>query len=116
MPKKKSRSTRNETVRLIALIGAVISLIFGVLLLAGLFTLIGPLIPAAVPLNIVWGIIVIILAIIIMTSYGVINIGPKVKHDWPMLIIIGIISLVFGGDIGAILIVIAGIVALLMKM
>ena len=118
MPKKKSStsSSRSQIVRTISLIGAIISLIFGILLMIGYGLLIGPLIPAALPLNIVWGVIVVILAIVILTSYGILNIGPKVKHDWTMLLLIGIISLIFGGDIGAILIIIAGIIALVEKL
>ncbi len=110
MPSKSKR--KNSAERILAVIGAVISIIFGILLIATLPGLIGPLIIHGLPLNIIWGILVIVFGIIILTSYGVVKIGPKVGHDWPILIILGVLSLIFGGDIGAIIIIIAGIIAL----
>ncbi len=107
---------KNSMERLLSIIGAVISIIFGILLIAAFPVLIGPLIFHGFPLNIIWGVLVIIFGVIILTSYGVINIGPKVGHDWPILIILGILSLIFGGDIGAIVIIIAGIVGLVHKL
>ncbi|WEU40972.1 MAG: hypothetical protein OdinLCB4_003440 [Candidatus Odinarchaeum yellowstonii] len=114
MPTKTKR--KNDTERALAIIGAILSIIFGVLLVAMLPVLIGPLILHGFPLNIIWGILVIVFGVIILTSYGVVNIGPRVGHDWPILIILGVLSLIFGGDIGAIIIIIAGIVGLVRKL
>ena len=113
MPKKSSST---DLVRILSVVGAVLSIILGVLLFLNRSFLIGPLISIIPGLPIIEGILTIIFGIIILTSYGIINIGPKVSNDWPVLILFGILSLIFGGGIGAILIIIAGIIALVQKL
>ncbi|MHA1754819.1 MAG: hypothetical protein ACTSYR_04810 [Candidatus Odinarchaeia archaeon] len=111
-----SKKSKNDIVRVLSVIGAVLSIIFGILVIIGSSVFIGPLITIIPGLPIIEGILVIIFGIIILTSYGVIDVGPKVSHDWPILLILGVLSLIFGGDIGAVLIIIAGIVSLIQQL
>ncbi|MFX1485957.1 MAG: hypothetical protein ACFFBS_02435 [Promethearchaeota archaeon] len=108
MPKRKSKK-HDSTVRTLAVIGAILSIIFGVLGIFG-YGIIG--VPIAFGLERVFtAAIVIIIGLIVLASYSVINISLKVNTHWITLLILGVISIIFGGDVGALLIIIAGLIA-----
>jgi hypothetical protein len=102
--------------RILTLLGALVCLIFGILYIIGSpmhfaqFYFIGGL--AAI----VYGIILIILSLIVFASYGVIDLSLKFKVSWIMLLIVGIIAYIFGGDLGAVLIILGAIVYLIAEL
>ena len=59
------------------------------------------------------GIILIILGIIILSSYGLLKTSLKLELNWLISLILGIIALIFGGGLGAIVIIIAAIIDLI---
>ncbi|MHA1409479.1 MAG: hypothetical protein ACTSQY_04020 [Candidatus Odinarchaeia archaeon] len=114
MPKKKTSSQKYaKPIRALAIVGSVISLILGILLLFNISFLMGPLFTIIPGWPLVEGLITIVFSIFILTSYGALNIGPKFAHDWPILLIFGIVLIIFGGSIGAVLVIIAGIIGLI---
>ena len=103
---------------LFILIGSFVALIFGILLLipsVGIRFV--PWCAHCLPfgtgffgLELLFGIIVIILSIITMATSGFINLPWKFKRNWLIPLILGIFLLIFGGDIGAILVITGAIV------
>jgi hypothetical protein len=93
---------------ILVLIGAIISLIFGILML---FNLNFGFLPSLGlwALNLIFGIVVIILSLVTLATSGVINFPWKLEKNWIMLLILGILLLIFGGDIGAVLVIIGAI-------
>lgn len=99
---------------LLVLIGAILSLIFGILILLNyqifmidIFNL-GSLI-ADFLIRLVVGIVLIILSLVTLATSGVIKFPYKLEKNWIMLLILGIVLLVLGGSIGAILVIIGAI-------
>jgi hypothetical protein len=105
--------------RILTLLGALVCLVFGILRIIGTPYVLAlpPLValPAAIA-NIVMGILLIILSLIVFASYGLVDISVKFKVSWIMVLIIGIIAWLFGGDIGAVLIILGGIVYLIAEL
>jgi hypothetical protein len=58
----------------------------------------------------------IILALVVFASYGVIDLSLKFNVSWIMLLIVGIIAYIFGGDLGAVLIILGAIVYLIAEL
>ncbi|MFX0068168.1 MAG: hypothetical protein ACFFA1_00860 [Promethearchaeota archaeon] len=108
MPKKSSKKHDNN-IRALTVIGAILSIIFAVLMIFG-YGFISIHFPLGLE-RIISAAIVIIIALILLASYGVINISLKVDIHWITLLILGAISIIFGGDVGALLVIIAGIYA-----
>lgn len=108
MPKKASKK-HDSTIRTLAVVGAILSIIFGVLGIFG-YGIIGVPLPFGLE-RIITAAIVIIVGLIVLASYSVINISLKVEMHWITLLILGVVSIIFGGDIGALLIIIAGLIA-----
>ena len=102
--------------RILALLGALVVLLFGIMDIIGSsvhfaqFYIVGGL------TGIVYGIILVIIALVVFASYGLLNISLKFKVSWIMLLIIAIIAYVFGGDLGALLLVLSAIVYLIAEL
>ncbi len=103
---------------LLILIGSIIALIFGILLLIpGVGIRFVPWCAHCLPFvagffGVEWlfGVIVIILSIITMATSGFINLPWKLERNWLIPLILGIFMSIFGGDVGAILVIIGAIV------
>ncbi|MDO8055869.1 MAG: hypothetical protein Q6361_03330 [Candidatus Hermodarchaeota archaeon] len=97
---------------LLVLIGAIVALIFGILEIIGLGTFglgiwsVGSVLPG---FGIILGIILIIFSLITLATSGVIKFPWKFEKNWVMLLILGIILIIFGGGIGAVLVIIGAI-------
>lgn len=106
---KMAKSTIQRVGEILVLIGAIVSLIFGI------FMLIPGIGWSAIPifwsygLELIFGIVVIILSLITLATSGFIKFPWKLEKNWIMLLILGILLLIFGGDIGAILVIIGAI-------
>lgn len=104
-----AKSTIQKVGEILVLIGAIISLIFGIIMLIpGIGWSIFPIFWGW-GLELIFGIIVIIVSLITLATSGYINLPWKLEKNWIMLLILGIILLIFGGDIGAILVIIGAI-------
>ncbi|MFX0169781.1 MAG: hypothetical protein ACFE89_10550 [Candidatus Hodarchaeota archaeon] len=110
-----AKSQLQKIGELLVLIGAIVALIFGILeiLSIGTFGLdlwsIGSVIPG---IGIILGILLIIFSLITLATSGVIKFPWKLEKNWIMLLILGIILLIFGGGIGAVLVIIGAILTI----
>lgn len=116
MPRRK-RSSLKILAEIFALIGAIL------LVISGLFSLIGFVL--ALPWmfygkfyvfslgRIINGLVLIFVGVIILASYDVIKLSLKTEMDWPVLLVLGIVALLFGGGLVAILIIFAALIDLL---
>jgi hypothetical protein len=112
MAKKSAMANVGEV---LVLIGAIVSLIFGVLMfIPGWgwlgFNPLGFLFGYA--LNIIFGIITIILSLITLATAGAIKFKWKLEKNWAMYLLLGILLLIFGGYFGAVLVIIGAILLL----
>ncbi|MHA2377898.1 MAG: hypothetical protein ACXADO_08985 [Candidatus Thorarchaeota archaeon] len=96
---------------LLVLLGGIVGLLFGILIALNM----GPVLLPGVGLvgfigGLVTGVILILLSLIVLATSGVVDI-PALKFDnnWVVLLILGILMYVFGGDLGAILVIIGAI-------
>ena len=111
---KKSKSGLDTLVRILAILGALITILYGVLAIIGgalsilVFNIGG--VPALIQ-----GVVIIFIGLIILASYGFIKINLSTTMHWLVLLILGIVAYVFGGGIGALLIILAGIVDIFRK-
>jgi len=110
---KKSRKKKSSAAKILAIIGAVISIVFAVLSLIGQTVSI-----ISSPFNIgvggiVGNIIAILIALIILASYGTVNLKLRIQMSWLVLIILGVLLVFFGQLLGGILVIIAGIVEII---
>jgi hypothetical protein len=104
-----AKSSIQSIGEILVLIGAIVSLIFGIIMLIpGIGWSVIPIFWGW-GLEIIFGIIVIIVSLITLATSGFINLPWKLEKNWIMLLILGIILLIFGGDIGAILVIIGAI-------
>jgi len=97
---------KNDAVRLLLILGAVVAIIEGVLeLLAFSFP------------GLAFGIICIVLGVILLGSVGAIHTKHKIEvGHWLIMIIFGVILYILGAPIGGIIVIIAGIVALVVSL
>jgi len=103
---------------LLILLGSIVALIFGILIFIPGFEIhivpwcihCSPFVARFFGLEWLIGIIVIILSLITMATSGFINLPWKFKRNWLIPLILGIFLLIFGGDIGAILVITGAIV------
>jgi hypothetical protein len=111
----KKKEIRNFG-RILALLGAIVCIIWGILFIIGspYHFLEFNLVPGLAA--IIYGILLIIIGLIVLASYGIIDLSAKFKVSWVMLLIVGIIALVFRGDLGALLLIIAAIVYLIAEL
>lgn len=100
---------------LLVLIGAIVSLIFGILMLLAIPFGVVPWFIGGLgfwPIRIIFGIVVILLSLITLATAGAITFKWKLKSSWVMYLLLGILLLIFGGDIGAVLVIIGAILLL----
>jgi len=115
MPRKKSGI--KVLAEIFALIGAVLLIVFGIISLIGI-SLTLPWIfhgkTAIFSLSIIVNnLILILVGLIIFAGYDIIKISLKMEMEWPVLLVLGIVALIFGGGLGAILILLAAIIELI---
>jgi len=99
----------------LVLIGAIVSVIFGILMVLNLSFGIVPWFIGGLGFwvfRIIFGIIVIILALVTLATAGAIKFKWKLEKNWAMYLLLGILLLIFGGDIGAVLVIIGAILCL----
>jgi len=100
---------------LLVLVGAIVALIFGILmiLLPG-FSIVPWFLGSLgfLALRIIFGIVTVILALITLATAGAIKFKFKLEKNWIMYLLLGILLLIFGGDIGAVLVIIGAILML----
>jgi hypothetical protein len=101
--------------RILALIGALVTLIFGILDVLQMPYHIAQFWGYSLGL-LVDGIILIILALVIFASYGLLNISLKFKVSWLMILIVAIVAYIFGGDLGALLLILSAIVYIIAEL
>jgi hypothetical protein len=112
----KSKKQKNQLTDILVLLGAIISLIFGILDLIGIGSLglglwsIGGYLPG---LGLIIGILLIVFALITLATSDVIKFPWKFKKNGPVLLVLGIILLLLGGGIGGILVIIGAILLFL---
>lgn len=111
----KKKEIRNLG-RLLALLGAIACVIQGILFIIGSpFNIVSlNFLPGLAA--IIYGIVLIILGLIVLASYGIIDLSTKFKVSWVMLLIVAIIALIFKGDLGGLLLILAAIVYLIAEL
>jgi hypothetical protein len=102
--------------RILALFGALICLILGILRILGTPIAFVSLYIIPGLTDLVYGILLIILSLVVFASYGLIDISLKFKVSWIMILIIGIVAWILHGDIGAVLLIISAIVYLIAEL
>ena len=101
-----AKSDLRKWSEILVLIGAIIALIEGILTILGIgffsFWSIGPYISHLLTgiFNLVFGIIIIIFALITLATSGVIKFPLAFEKNWIMLLILSIILIVFGANLG----------------
>jgi hypothetical protein len=105
--------------RILALLGALVCLIYGILYIISPLSV--PFILYHYPIggaleSVIDGVILIILSLVVFASYGAINISLKFKVSWIMILIIAIIAVIFGGGLGALLLILSAIVYLIAEL
>jgi hypothetical protein len=118
--KEESRVVKKKEIknfgRILALLGAIVCIVWGILFIIGSpFHFVSfNLVPGLAA--IIYGIVLIILGLIVLASYGIIDLSTKFKVSWVMLLIVGIIAFIFQGDLGALLLILAAIVYLIAEL
>ncbi|MHA2060263.1 MAG: hypothetical protein ACW976_05760 [Candidatus Ranarchaeia archaeon] len=112
MSKKKGMSNVSD---ILVLLGAIIALIFGILDVVGIGSLglgiwsINAVLPG---FGLIVAVILIIFALITLATTEVIKFPWKFKKNWTMLLVLGIVLLILGGGIGAVLVILGAILLL----
>ena len=97
--------------QLLVLLGGIVGLLFGILIAMNMgFVLLPGVGLVGFIGSLVTGVILILLSLIVLATSGVVDI-PALKFDnnWIVLLILGILMYIFGGDLGAILVIIGAI-------
>jgi len=97
--------------QLLVLLGGIVGLLFGILMALNMgFVLLPGVGLVGFIGSLVTGVILILLSLIVLATSGVVDI-PALKFDnnWVVLLILGILMYIFGGDLGAILVIIGAI-------
>ncbi|MFX1415833.1 MAG: hypothetical protein ACFFC0_03425 [Promethearchaeota archaeon] len=97
--------------QLLVLLGGIVGLLFGILIALNMsFVLLPGVGLVGFIGSLVTGAILILLSLIVLATSGAVDI-PALKFDnnWIVLLILGILMYIFGGDIGAILVIIGAI-------
>lgn len=115
MPRRK-QSNLKDLAKIFALIGAALLILFSVISLIGIslalpWILHGKMVIFSLS-KIINNLILILIGLIIFASYDIIKISLKTKMEWPILLVFGIVALIFGGGLGALLILLAAIIDL----
>ncbi|MHA1934759.1 MAG: hypothetical protein ACW97A_05720 [Candidatus Thorarchaeota archaeon] len=102
-----------EISKWLVLLGGILGILYGVLQMAnmgwGLITF-----PLFALDGLIMGIILIVLSLIVLATSGVVDI-PALKFDnnWVVILILGILMWIFGGDLASVLVIIGAILLLL---
>ena len=115
MPRKKSGL--KVLAEIFALIGAILLIVFSIVSLVGISLTLpwifhGKMVIFSLS-RIINSLILILVGLIIFASYDIIKISLKTKMEWPVLLVLGIVALIFGGGLGALLILLAAIIDLI---
>lgn len=99
-----------EISKILVMLGGILGVIFGVLKalsITGWGWVSFPLLALG---GVVEGIILIVVSLIVLATSGVVKI-PALKFDnnWIILLILGIVMWIFGGDLGSILVIVGAI-------
>ncbi len=97
--------------QLLVLLGGIVGLLFGILIALNMgFVLLPGVGLVGFIGGLVTGIVLILLSLIVLATSGAVDI-PALKFDnnWIVLLILGILMYIFGGDLGAILVIIGAI-------
>lgn len=116
LPRKK-RSGLKDLAEVFALIGAVFLIVFSIISLIGISLALpwifhGEMIVFSLS-SIINSLILILIGLIIFAGYDIIKISLKMEMEWPILLVLGIVALIFGGGLGALLILLAAIIDLI---
>ncbi len=97
---------KNDVVRILLILGAIVAIIEGIM----------HILPPALP-STAFAIICIVLGVILLGSVGAIHTKHKISvTHWLIMIIFGVILYLLGAMYGGIIMIIAGIVALIMTL
>ena len=107
-----AKNTLQQIGEILVLIGAIVALIQGALMIIGLGWSVIPIF-WGIGFGIIFGIITIIVALITLATSGVISFPWKLEKNWIMLLILGIVLIIFGGDVGGILVILGAILILI---
>jgi hypothetical protein len=105
--------------RLLALLGALVCFVYGILYLIAPLSVPFPIyhFPLGGAIEaIVDGVVLIVLSVAVFASFGAIDISLKFKVSWLMILIIAIIAVLFGGGLGALLLILSAIVYLIAEL
>ena len=115
MPRKK-KSGLKILAEILALIGATILIVYGAMYIVGISLAVFSMFHMKTVIfslgRIINGIILILIGLIVFASYDVIKISLKTEMTWTTLLVLGIASLIFGGGLGSLLILLAAIIDL----
>jgi len=115
MPRKK-KSGLKILAEILALIGATILIVYGAMYIVGISLAVFSIFHMKTVIfslgRIINGIILILIGLIVFASYDVIKISLKTEMTWTTLLVLGIASLIFGGGLGSLLILLAAIIDL----
>ncbi len=110
----ESRSTLERVGNFIIVIGALVAILYGIFLIlvfpymSFLPSIIGPFIP-----NNIRGAIIILLAIFSLLYSGFIRMPWGMIYRWAMLLILGLIIFLIGGEFGGLLVMIGAVITFL---
>jgi len=115
MPKKRKNGLK-VLAEVLALIGAVLLMIYGITYIVGisltaLWMFHGKMVIFSLG-EVISGLALILIGLIIFAGYNVIKISLKTEMNWTVLLVLGIASLIFGGGLGSLLILLAAIIDL----
>ncbi len=97
---------RNDIVRILLIIGAIVAIVEGIMIAVSLHF----------P-SVVYGILCIVLGVVLLASTGAIHTKRKISvTHWLVMIILGIVLYFLGAIYGGIIVIIAGIVSLVLSL
>jgi hypothetical protein len=102
-----------EISKWLVLLGGILGILYGVLKMMnmgwGVITF-----PLFVLDGLIMGIILIVLSLIVLATSGVVDIPAlKFEYNWIVILILGILMWIFGGDLASVLVIIGAILLLL---
>ena len=101
--------------RILALLGALVCLIIGILDILNMPFMVGQFINFGFA-SLINGIVLIILSLVIFASYGAINLALKFKVSCLMILIVAIIAYVLSGGLGTLLLILSAIVYIIAEL
>jgi len=112
MPKGKSDATKLGN--LLILIGGIVGLLLGILEILNQHLGFLPGVDLGFLGNIVLGVVLVVLSLAVLATTGTVKIKKlKFGSNWVVYLVLGILMYLFGGDLGAVLVIIGAILLLL---